>query len=143
MRGVVYVVCCGACGAGAWFVVARAGMLVNMVTAPRRKTVKIYEVGLEFPISGSPTCPVVKAFAKGVELGDGTRCKPARVELAAGPDSLPSRHVRVYLREGKYHQIRRMMAALGHYVSPPPTHTHAHGCAHTTQPLRRTHTARC
>lgn len=73
-------------------------------------------MGLEDPIEGSDKCPVVKAFAKGVELGDGTRCKPARVELLGGAGQPPSRHVRVFLREGKYHQIRRMMAALGHHV---------------------------
>ncbi|MCL2030498.1 MAG: hypothetical protein FWG93_03030, partial [Oscillospiraceae bacterium] len=52
-----------------------------------------------------------ESFARGVTLADCTLCRPARLE------PLTPRTGRVILREGKYHQIKRMMAALGARVT--------------------------
>ena len=50
----------------------------------------------------------VQAFQAGITLGDGTECLPAELEL------LPQRDQGlVTLREGKYHQVKRMLASRG------------------------------
>ena len=52
------------------------------------------------------------AFAQGMTLADGTVCQPARLEpLSPGDRCL------VTLREGKYHQVKRMLAARGKPVT--------------------------
>ena len=48
------------------------------------------------------------AFRAGMMLGDGLRCLPAELELLPEPDA-----GLVTLREGKYHQVKRMLAARG------------------------------
>ena len=47
----------------------------------------------------------MQAFAQGLELKDGTVCLPAKLE------SLGEGHSRITVKEGKYHQVRRMMAS--------------------------------
>ena len=47
------------------------------------------------------------AFAEGLILGDGTRCLPAVLEPVGPGESF------VTVCEGKYHQVRRMLASRG------------------------------
>ena len=47
------------------------------------------------------------AFREGLILGDGTKCLPARLEPLGDGESL------VTVCEGKYHQVRRMLASRG------------------------------
>lgn len=49
----------------------------------------------------------IKAFADGIVLGDGTRCLPAGLELAGDG------YCEVTVSEGKYRQVRRMLASRG------------------------------
>ena len=50
----------------------------------------------------------IEALARGMVLGDGLACLPAGLEpLGDGSECL------VTLREGKYHQVKRMLAARG------------------------------
>ena len=49
----------------------------------------------------------VKAFAEGIVLRDGTECLPARLEITG------TNCCYVTLREGKYHQVKRMLASRG------------------------------
>ena len=56
---------------------------------------------------------MAEAFARGLELQEANervKTLPATVRL------LGSRRIEVTLREGKYHQVRRMFAALGLHV---------------------------
>ena len=48
-----------------------------------------------------------EAFRKGLVLGDGTRCLPAALELLGEGECL------VTVMEGKYHQVKRMLASRG------------------------------
>ncbi len=69
------------------------------------------------PVSGAKAvlCPPpragngedVEAFAAGLVLGDGTQCLPAKLEPLGPGESL------VTICEGKYHQVRRMLASRG------------------------------
>ena len=67
---------------------------------------KIYYVRTE----GKLTEEDCRAFAEGMTLGDGLQCLPAGLTiLRAGEIS----EAQVTLREGKFHQVKRMLSALG------------------------------
>ena len=51
-----------------------------------------------------------RAFAQGLDIGDDTPTRPARLELCqVGEQSL----VRITLTEGRYHQVKRMCQTVG------------------------------
>ena len=50
---------------------------------------------------------LIEEFSKGVVLADGTKCLPAKLEI------LSSFVAKVEIREGKYHQIKRMFGTAG------------------------------
>jgi len=79
------------------------GEFAHRVISPKSQVVKMYYAQVE----GELTAEDAAAFARGVVLGDGTQCLPARLEILA-PDEC-----RVAVMEGKYHQVRRMLAACG------------------------------
>ena len=78
------------------------GRLAHKITSPASKIGKRYFVQTE----GAVTDGDIKAFSDGLTLGDGTKCLPAILEPAAGG-------ALVTVFEGKYHQVKRMMAAIG------------------------------
>lgn len=77
------------------------GGLLHRLIAPRAAVQKIYYAKHE----GQAGPEDIAAFAKGMILRDGTRCLPARLEPLGPGESM------VTVQEGKYHQVRRMMAA--------------------------------
>ena len=78
------------------------GAFAHDVTSPAKKVYKKYYIEVEGPVTDEDA----DAFAQGLVLGDGTKCLPATLEPAPGG-------AYVTLCEGKYHQVKRMMAALG------------------------------
>lgn len=82
------------------------GALAHRLLSPKRHVDKVYLAVVDVPLDEAD----VTAFAGGVALSDFTAL-PAK--LAILPDGL-SAHVTV--REGKYHQVRRMFAARGKTV---------------------------
>ena len=87
------------------------GDFVHRVISPRHHVPKVYLAETE----GLPTEADVHAFAEGLVLEDGTLCLPALLEI------LPEQGLcRVTVREGKYHQVRRMLDACG----TPVVHLH-------------------
>ncbi|MGG6497381.1 UNVERIFIED_CONTAM: 16S rRNA pseudouridine(516) synthase, partial [Bacteroidetes bacterium 56_B9] len=58
-------------------------------------------------VDGELSAADTEAFARGMTLGDGLECLPAGLEL------LPGHACIVTLREGKFHQVKRMLAARG------------------------------
>lgn len=58
-------------------------------------------------VDGEPDEQDVRAFAAGLVLGDGTQCLPAGLEVLGQGRCL------VTVMEGKYHQVKRMLAAVG------------------------------
>ena len=76
------------------------GTFAHDVLAPKRHVSKTYTVVIDTPL----TDEMRAGFANGVTLADGTALSPAEVE-ALTPDGLT---VRVKLRQGVYHQIKRM-----------------------------------
>lgn len=80
------------------------GELAHRLLSPRRHVEKTYRVTLDHRLQPS----AIAELAKGVLLAGGTACLPAGV--ASGPGET---EVFLSLFEGKYHQVRRMMAAVG------------------------------
>ena len=58
-------------------------------------------------VDGHLTAAHAEAFAKGMTLGNGLKCLPARLEI------LPDNGCIVTVREGKFHQVKRMLASCG------------------------------
>lgn len=83
------------------------GALSHALTHPRRHVPKVYEVSY----SGELAADAVARTAAGLRLDEATECLPAELELAA-----PGR-ARLTLREGKHHQVKRMIAVLGGEVT--------------------------
>ncbi len=79
------------------------GDLLHRLISPKKEVPKVYYARHE-GIAGSEA---VDAFREGLTLGDGTKCLPAKLEPLGEGESL------VTVCEGKYHQVRRMMAACG------------------------------
>lgn len=79
------------------------GDLLHRLISPRKEVPKIYYARHE----GTATDADVQAFAQGLTLGDSTSCLPARLEILGAGESL------VTVCEGKYHQVRRMLASRG------------------------------
>lgn len=77
------------------------GDLAHRLISPRYRVPKIYYARHE----GQATEEDVQAFAQGLTLRDGTVCLPAVLQPLGPGESL----VTVY--EGKYHQVRRMLAS--------------------------------
>lgn len=82
------------------------GDLAHYLLSPRHHVDKVYFVR----VAGRLTAADQAAFREGMILGDGLHCMPAELEiLTAGENS----EAHVTLREGKFHQVKRMLAALG------------------------------
>ena len=82
------------------------GDLLHRLISPKKEVPKIYYARHE----GTATPEDVKAFTEGITLADGTQCLPAKLEPLGAGESL------ITVCEGKYHQVRRMMASRGMHV---------------------------
>ena len=71
--------------------------------SPKSEVEKLYYA----KVDGSPDADDCLAFERGIVLADGTRCLPAKLELLGASDCI------VRVMEGKYHQVKRMLAARG------------------------------
>lgn len=81
------------------------GALAHDLLSPAHHVAKEYLVTLDTPLTDA----MRRGFAAGVTLADGQRMAPAEAE-PAGPDPCV---VRVTLRQGVYHQIKRMFGVFG------------------------------
>ena len=79
------------------------GDLLHRLISPKKEVPKVYYARHE----GEATTEDVFAFAGGLTLRDGTVCLPAKLEPLGAGESL------ITVCEGKYHQVRRMMASRG------------------------------
>ena len=83
------------------------GDLLHRLISPKKEVPKIYYAKHE----GEASREDVEAFAAGLTLRDGTVCLAAKLEPLGPGESL------VTVCEGKYHQVRRMMASRGMTVT--------------------------
>ena len=79
------------------------GELAHRLLSPRNHVDKRYYAQVDGPLDPEDAA----AFAAGMTLGDGLECLPAGLELLGPGECI------VTLREGKFHQVKRMLAARG------------------------------
>ena len=84
------------------------GQLLHRIVSPKAKLAKVYEAKLASDLRGDEAA----TFASGSLLleSENTPLAPAMMEVVA------PRHARLTLTEGRYHQVRRMFAAVGNHV---------------------------
>lgn len=85
------------------------GAFCHQIMSPSHHVYKTYEAILSFPIYDED----IRKLEEGIVLDDGTECLPAKVK-AFTKDGLPAAEIKI--REGKYHQVKRMFAAVGNKV---------------------------
>ncbi len=85
------------------------GDLAHRMLAPKSHVPKYYLVQLARPLEAD----YAERLAKGLTLSDGTVCMPAQLQKLEGHGNFAV----ICLHEGKYHQVKRMFAALGNHVA--------------------------
>lgn len=83
------------------------GQLIHRMSSPRHHVPKVYEVTVKHPLDERQ----VRQLLEGVVLDDDP--KPVR---AAACEAVSETHLRLTLTEGKYHQVKRMLAAVSNRV---------------------------
>ena len=83
------------------------GALIHRLTSPKRHVPKVYEVGCKHPLDATQ----LERLLAGVVLDDDPQ--PVR---AAAAEATGAQALRLTLTEGKYHQVKRMVAAVGNRV---------------------------
>lgn len=83
------------------------GQWSHRIASPRHECSKVYLVDVEQPLEGS----LVEKFSKGIALNnESSLTKPATLEI------LSQMRARLTITQGKYHQVKRMFAAVGNHV---------------------------
>ena len=92
-------------------IITNDGPLAHRLLAPKKHVDKIYYAVCDGRVPES----AVETFAEGIELPDGLKCLPAKLEIKGYGDRDGKEVTDVYLtiREGKFHQVKRMMEAVG------------------------------
>ena len=84
------------------------GELAHRILSPKHHIPKIYIVKLARPFERN----YINQFTEGIVLSNSETCLPAKVRKAENSDKLAF----IELHEGKYHQVKRMFAAVGNHV---------------------------
>lgn len=84
------------------------GDFAHRILSPKNHIMKTYHATLQRPVTQED----IDAFRNGIELKDGTLCLEAQVRPIDGDEPIAE----IKICEGKYHQVKRMFAALGNKV---------------------------
>ena len=84
------------------------GTYAHRVASPKAEIPKTYEVHLDSPLKEEDA----ERLSRGVVWSDGTAYRPASLEPMEGDPCAGF----VTVTEGKYHEVKRLMAACGHTV---------------------------
>lgn len=82
------------------------GALAHDLLAPKKHVDKVYFVRTDGALDDADC----KAFEQGITLGDGLECLPAKLEILK---SDAQSEALITIHEGKFHQIKRMLASRG------------------------------
>lgn len=87
------------------------GGLAHAMLSPKKHVSKCYEA----KVSGIMTSEDITAFERGIALKDFT-CLPAQLDILERNEEEKTSLVHITLKEGKFHQVKRMVAACGKEV---------------------------
>ena len=87
------------------------GELAHKLISPKKDVEKKYYV----EVSGELKNEHLEIVKEGVTLEDGYRCKPARLEILDSSEG--NSKANIFITEGKFHQVKRMMKSLGTTVT--------------------------
>ena len=79
------------------------GAWSHRITSPKKHIDKVYRAEVDGPIPAD----IDRRFQEGIELADGLKC------LSASACAVGSQIVEITVQEGKFHQVKRMCAAVG------------------------------
>lgn len=85
------------------------GAFAHKIMSPAHHVYKTYIATLSYQLYDED----IEKLQSGITLDDGTECLPAKV-IALTENGLPAAEIKI--REGKYHQVKRMFAAVGNHV---------------------------
>ena len=91
-----------------WMLLTNDGQTAHRLLSPRRHVEKIYRFTCDLPLP----CEAEEAFARGMKIDGGEVCKNSHLvcnDARTGGE--------ITLTEGKYHQVKRMIEALGSRVT--------------------------
>ena len=88
------------------------GKLAHAMLSPKKHVEKIYRTR----VTGLMNQADVERFAAGIELKDCT-CQPAQLKIVELDEAKETSLVEITLAEGKFHQVKRMVAACGKEVT--------------------------
>jgi 16S rRNA pseudouridine516 synthase len=83
------------------------GKFIHRMTSPRHHVPKVYEAQVKHPLDVEQTSRLLE----GVVLDDDPQ--PVKAQAC---EAVSDHHLRMTLTEGKYHQVKRMVAAVGNRV---------------------------
>lgn len=87
------------------------GELAHKLISPKKDVEKKYYVEVSEELKNEH----LKIIKEGVILEDGYRCKPARLEILDSSEG--NSKANIFITEGKFHQVKRMMKSLGATVT--------------------------
>ena len=87
-------------------IITNDGVFAHNLLSPKKKVKKLYEAVLD----NFPGDEAIKAFEKGVDIGEGYVTLPATLDYISTNNPVIAR-VEIY--EGKFHQVKRMFKAVG------------------------------
>ncbi|MCC5882060.1 MAG: pseudouridine synthase [Halomonas sp.] len=88
------------------------GQWAHRVTSPRKRCAKVYRATLAEALQGEALAEAVSRFAEGFMLeGEEKPTLPAQLVMHGSHDA------ELTLYEGRYHQVKRMFAAIGNHVT--------------------------
>ncbi|MGT2893139.1 pseudouridine synthase [Streptococcus downei] len=87
------------------------GPLAHAMLSPKKHVAKVYQAKVE----GLMTDEDVVAFGQGIRLKDFV-CRPAQLQILESDQAQGSCLVQIEIAEGKFHQVKRMVASRGKKV---------------------------
>ena len=89
------------------------GALSHRLLSPKHHVDKVYYA----EVSGILDESDVDLFAQGLVLSDGLECMPADLKILSVSEDEYSSEAEITIREGKFHQVKRMFSSVGAEVS--------------------------
>lgn len=89
------------------------GALSHRLLSPKHHVDKVYYA----EVSGILGEPDVELFREGLALSDGLECMPADLKILSVSEEEYTSEAEITIREGKFHQVKRMFSSVGAEVS--------------------------